>query len=225
MKTTLRLDAPRLVQLATVVIASSRSPIQELKFVLVDQRYLKLLMCPTSNRIRDVTDNQLHIKGTMNIVANFGNYKLVILFKSRIKIALTLVSGRKQGESRRYSVTDSTMWSTQDLPIYWRHTSWSHSTPIYNRFKITTRKIGPHLDQNRIIPLQILGSGRSDLVNPLWWFNTGYDPLSPNVQHKPNTASNEPVEMKIDDAADSVAQYKIILKNTNIRRHQLQSMP
>lgn len=41
---------------------------------------------------------------TMNIVTHFGNYKLVILFKPRIKMALTLVGRRKQRRLRRYSV-------------------------------------------------------------------------------------------------------------------------
>lgn len=50
--------------------------------------------------------------------------------------------------------------------------------------------------------------------------DTDYVRLYPNVKHKPNTQSNEPEEMEIDDTTDSIGPI-----HNNIGEHQYQATP
>ena len=65
-----------------------------------------------------------------------------------------------------------------------------------------------------MIALQVLVSCLSDLV-----IDTDYYPISPNIQHKPYTSSNEPEEIETDDTADSMGSIQ-----NNIGEHQYQAI-
>ena len=63
-----------------------------------------------TSKLKEAAMAKRHEKLThLNILAHFENYKIAILFRSRIRMALILISGQKQGRSWRHSVTDSNM--------------------------------------------------------------------------------------------------------------------